>query len=923
MGFLSNLFGGGPKTTVVQSKIPEELAPYVKEVLGETQKLYAQRMGETPDQYQYAGQTIADLTPDQIKARGGIRGLVGGTDEDYRLAREGIIGGDERFETGIDPRRLDTPAPIDATIERRAVDFGGAPTEFTSERFQPKEMSEYMSPYAAAVTEIEKREAEEDFAKLMPTFEKQAAAMGGMSGMGSRAGVQAGILGSKHLENINKIQKRGLQEAYVDAQRRKAEDFKRFQDQRGFEERERGFLKGERDILTSLDIRDIENRRRERQFGVDFAKGERDFEKGERTFEAAQFANRKAREKAQAADLQRLATGQYSQKMRELGGLETIGATEEARSQKGLDRAYADWLERRERPETQLARYTSSIYGNPMLRSPSKTTTTPGIGLGQQMLGFGMAAMGMPQFGTAMAFGGRPQAATAEGGGGIASLMDNVVYRQTPGQVGEGETSRRAAPSWRSHHNMGSPEFKNLLSNLSTPKPFSGTLKIPTDRGMLEVDRETTQNNLRAMKENKNDPRYKPHYDQLQKRLIEIDRRLEKLKQVPSEAPVPPPTGDGSSTGSSAADNAPVVSGVSGMDPRNRKKPKQDSSKKPIQPVITSDSDAAKLDAAEAAAGNVTVDPKSLLPLDYLLLKERVKNQKSLMDLAEGVLGDLTSKNIKDSYNLTTKQMDAANTTIKNLHTDAKAALEAVYQKYGKRANTPHPLFYMGIQAATNPDGLFAGMSEGLLQWSKVSRLDDREFNEVQRALGKSLYDHGMAEIQHESGVLNAKNKLSAEMRAQIKALPAQKLAIINMMFQSGASVDKIRIELMRLRAKSDKRYGFTQGFTQKELQTQLLGNPQIRKIFGTDKGSTEELATKYTGKHMDTFVAVENYIRRKARALAQKKANRLGRNLLQGQVQEIEDGVMRELFKEIGGLGRNSKDKLMKILDRLNKEIE
>jgi hypothetical protein len=46
MGFLSNLFGGGPKTTVVQSKIPEELAPYVTEVNKEQQELYRRRLAE-------------------------------------------------------------------------------------------------------------------------------------------------------------------------------------------------------------------------------------------------------------------------------------------------------------------------------------------------------------------------------------------------------------------------------------------------------------------------------------------------------------------------------------------------------------------------------------------------------------------------------------------------------------------------------------------------------------------------------------------------------------------------------------------------------------------------------------------------------------------------------------------------------------
>ena len=101
MGFLSNLFGGGPKTTVVQSKIPEELAPYVTEVNKEQQELYRRRLAERPETYQYQGQTIADLTQDQLDARGGIRGLVGSTADDYALARQGITGGDEKFKTDI------------------------------------------------------------------------------------------------------------------------------------------------------------------------------------------------------------------------------------------------------------------------------------------------------------------------------------------------------------------------------------------------------------------------------------------------------------------------------------------------------------------------------------------------------------------------------------------------------------------------------------------------------------------------------------------------------------------------------------------------------------------------------------------------------------------------------------------------------
>ena len=45
MGFLSSLFGtkrsSSPSSTVVQStKLPEEISPFVKEILGEAQQLY-------------------------------------------------------------------------------------------------------------------------------------------------------------------------------------------------------------------------------------------------------------------------------------------------------------------------------------------------------------------------------------------------------------------------------------------------------------------------------------------------------------------------------------------------------------------------------------------------------------------------------------------------------------------------------------------------------------------------------------------------------------------------------------------------------------------------------------------------------------------------------------------------------------------
>ena len=441
MGFLSSIFGGAsPQKTVVQSKIPEELAPYVKEALTDTQALYKQRMAEGYDPY--TGQRISELTPQQQQAMTGIEGLVGTQRPLQEEALAGYRGGDERF--GYD--RLGGLQGDYGPITERlgGLDFKGTPTEFTQTRFEDKPIEEYMSPYQRAVTDIEKREAQKSFEEqVMPQFEKQAIAAGGMSGMGSRAGVQAGLLGQAQMQQLGDIEKKGLLDAYKDAQLRKEDAFRRFQDQRGFEERGRAMQERERDFAKG-----------ERQFGVgerayaaDLEKGERDFQRGERTFDAQQFAAQKARERQRAGDIAGLAPKMFASGLQEMGALQTVGEQRQAHQQQALDKAYADWMREKQFPEEQLARYTSSIYGNPILETPSTTKTVSGgkTGMGQQLLGLGTSLIGGM---TGMPI---PKMFGAGGGylGGLSGLpqsrpyvnyvrknMGGTVYRQNSNQVG-------------------------------------------------------------------------------------------------------------------------------------------------------------------------------------------------------------------------------------------------------------------------------------------------------------------------------------------------------------------------------------------------------------------------------------------------------------------------------------------------------
>jgi len=326
MGWFSKLMGGGGETgkTIVQQRLPEEISPYVKDVLKDTKTLYQQRMGEGYDPY--TGQRIAGLTPQQQQAMTGIEGLVGTQAPMMQEAITGMRGGQEQFT--------------------------------------PEAAQQYMSPYQQAVIDVEKRKAQEDFEqRLMPQFEKQAVEAGGMSGMGSRAGVQAAIMGGQQAQRLGDIQTKGLQSAYLDARR-------------GFEQQ-------------------------------------------------------KQRERLAATDIAKMAPELYGAQVKELSGLQQVGEAKQGLTQQGLDKSYADWLEARQFPEEQLARYQSSIYGNPLLKQMDKTTTTsvPGMGLGKSLAGLGMYGLMKGGFGNPM------KMIKKAGGyiGGLSSLP--VVRRATNGSV--------------------------------------------------------------------------------------------------------------------------------------------------------------------------------------------------------------------------------------------------------------------------------------------------------------------------------------------------------------------------------------------------------------------------------------------------------------------------------------------------------
>ena len=374
MGFFDFLTGSKRQTgtTRVVQDLPEELKPYVDDIMKDAKAFYDEQIekGYQP----YEGKTVAEFDPDELAAFEKLKSTVGIQDpylKDYEEALGDYGGSLDEFRKSIE----------------------GIKTDMTAEG-----LKEYMSPYQQAVVDVQKRKASEDFAqRIMPEFEKQAIDAGGMSGLGSRAGVQAALLGSGQGQLLADIQAKGSQKAYEDA-------VKQFQYSQDAARQKAG------DILGAEEAR----------LG---AAGER---KG-------------------------LGLEKFNIGLSEAGLLSEIGQQKRQRAQTLLDEAYARELEKREFVPSELARLSGFIYGSPYTTALSKTTTKsrPSASLGSQLLGAGLTGLNLYGKGGGFSSGGfsmdnlfsnRFRGSILKTGGqvsrGLRSLP--VVKRSVGGGIGMG-----------------------------------------------------------------------------------------------------------------------------------------------------------------------------------------------------------------------------------------------------------------------------------------------------------------------------------------------------------------------------------------------------------------------------------------------------------------------------------------------------
>lgn len=180
--------GGSPpppppasQTVTQQSEFPEELKPFIKDVLGKAQAIQEKR--ESEGYIPFEGPQIASFTPEQEQAFAGISGLVG--------------QGGQYFDPATRLAASSAIAPRQAEVEQ------------------------FMSPYMQNVVEIQQREAKRQADVAAQQLGAQAVGAGGFGG--SRQAILEAEQQRNLQQQLGDIQARGLASAYEDAQRRIAE----------------------------------------------------------------------------------------------------------------------------------------------------------------------------------------------------------------------------------------------------------------------------------------------------------------------------------------------------------------------------------------------------------------------------------------------------------------------------------------------------------------------------------------------------------------------------------------------------------------------------------------------------------------------------------------------------------------------------
>jgi len=193
-----------------------------------------------------------------------------------------------------------------------------------------------------------------------------------------------------------------------------------------------------------------------------------------------QFTNQKARERTMASDVATAGGNIFSAGIAEQGLLQDIGTEKQGLAQSALDEAYFKYKKEKEFPEEQLARYTSSIYGNPVMEQPNFTQTgTPAqASMGKSLIGLGMSGLKAYGKGGGFSSGGFSMDnlfGKGAAGGQVGGLT--TLYRKTGGPSDPEYSKVTGDQIYRNEQNA--PNFIEGAGDEGVPLPVTIPIESP------------------------------------------------------------------------------------------------------------------------------------------------------------------------------------------------------------------------------------------------------------------------------------------------------------------------------------------------------------------------------------------------------------------------------------------------------------
>jgi len=333
--------GGGPTHTtsdVTQSNLPEYARPYYQDLMARAG--YESAVPYTP----YAGSRLAMFSPQEQTAMDRISALgVSGTGPE--LDAQAMIAG----QVGAGNPYVDSMLNATRYAQSVPLSYGG--------RMNYGQLQPYMSPYQQAVVDVEKREATRQSDMMGRDVGLQAAGAGGLGGY------REALMQSERERNLGQqlgdIQTRGSQSAYEAArQAYEADRAARFASE---------------------------------QYNA--ALMQRGAELGQSAY--GQVMSGDQQRLAAAGMMGDVAAQRQMMELERLNTMMGVGAQQRDLYQRSLDVGYQDFLRQQAFPREQLQFYSGLLQGVPVTPGTTKATYGQMPSTGQQVLGAGIAGLGL------------------------------------------------------------------------------------------------------------------------------------------------------------------------------------------------------------------------------------------------------------------------------------------------------------------------------------------------------------------------------------------------------------------------------------------------------------------------------------------------------------------------------------------------